>query len=513
MRVDHIASRLLARRRSRASSRAVGRGLLALVAAVTLLASFAAGPAQAADDLLRLAVATTYRVDPADAVVHVTLDVRATNLKPSTATTFFYFDTLSFGIQPEARSISATQNGRALSLTARPRDGYRQIVVKTPRLLFRQPTLTRITFDLPSGEPRSDSAIRVGRAHTRFPIWAWGDIGAGRRPGDPAPRLQGRGPDLPARYRSAAPLAARQRAADLRRRRHRGPEPLARDRDAANRNALTDVRLDLPDKAVTIHAWPEDKEWLARVTDVLKTGLPDLEDGDRSSLAGDRRARRERGVVGRDRGLCRSVRRCRRRDPDQRGARRAGHRPRGGPRLVRRQAVRPALDQRGARRGVRGAGGRRQRRHRPARATRRSVRSARAPSGSTRGRRRRGSTPTPGSPSRSATTRPGRSSPRSSPRSGRRGCATSSRPPPHAASRTPARARRDGDHDHGLAAVPRPGRGARRRDDRHCAVRAVDRDRRRGDRADRADRGPCRVRRPPRGRRRRGNRGSSSGSR
>ena len=151
---------------------------------------------------LRLAVATTYRVDPADAAVHVTLDVRA---RPTSSRArprrFFYYDTLSFGIQPEARSISATQNGRALSLTARPRDGYRQIVVKTPRLLFRQPTLTRITFDLPSGEPRSDSAIRVGRAHTRVPGLGVGRYGAGRRPGRSCLRaFSGRGPDLPARY-------------------------------------------------------------------------------------------------------------------------------------------------------------------------------------------------------------------------------------------------------------------------------------------------------------------------
>ncbi len=255
----------------------MGRGLVALVAAVTLLASFAASSAQAADDLLRLAVATTYRVDPADAEVHVTLDVRATNLKPSTATTYFYFDTLSFGIQPEARSISATQNGRALSLTARPRDGYRQVVVETPRLLFREPTLTRITFDLPSGEPRSDSTIRVGRAHTRFPVWAWGDT-----------ELADVRVILPRAFTAEVesfPVDTDQPlhlspgggqptyvADDI-----EDPNRWHATVDAANRNALTDVRLDLPDKEVTVHAWPEDKEWLARVTDVLETGLPDLE--------------------------------------------------------------------------------------------------------------------------------------------------------------------------------------------------------------------------------------------
>ena len=273
----HIASRSLARRRSLAPSRAAGRGLVALVAAVTLLASLAAGPAQAADDALRLAVATTYRVDPAGAVVHVTLDVRATNLKPSTATTFFYFDTLSFGIQPEARSISATQNGRTLSLTARTRDGYRQVVVKTPRLLFRQPTLTRIAFDLPSGEPRSDSTIRVGRAHTRFPVWAWGDTGLADvrviLPRAFAAEVQSfpldTGQPLHSSPGSGQPTYVADDIED--------PNRWHATVDAANRNGLTDVRLDLPDKAIAIHAWPEDTEWLDRVTDVLETGLPDLE--------------------------------------------------------------------------------------------------------------------------------------------------------------------------------------------------------------------------------------------
>ena len=73
-------------------------------------------PARAAEDSLRLAVETTYRVDPAKGAVHVALDIHATNLEPNTATRSFFFDTLSFGIQPSARSIVATADGRKLTV-------------------------------------------------------------------------------------------------------------------------------------------------------------------------------------------------------------------------------------------------------------------------------------------------------------------------------------------------------------------------------------------------------------
>ena len=123
--------------------------------------------------------------------------------------------------------------------------------------------------------------------------------------------------------------------------------------DVADRDALTDVPLDLGGEDVVVHAWPEDREWLDRVVDRRRGQRARPRGRHRAALAGRPRARDHRGVVGADRGLCRAVRLGHRRDPDQRGPRRADHRPRGGARLVQRRAVRPALDQRGPGRRVR----------------------------------------------------------------------------------------------------------------------------------------------------------------
>ena len=59
---------------------------LAVVLAVMAMGVPAgAAPVQAAAEPLRLAVAATYRIDPAGHAVHVALDITATNNKPNTA--------------------------------------------------------------------------------------------------------------------------------------------------------------------------------------------------------------------------------------------------------------------------------------------------------------------------------------------------------------------------------------------------------------------------------------------
>ena len=105
------------------------------------------------------------------------MDMTSTNLKPSTATRIYYYDSLSFGVQPEARSVKATSGDRRLTVTTKAHDRFRDVVVRTPRLLYHQTQTTHITFDLPGGKPRSASPVRVGRAYAAFTVWAWGDPG------------------------------------------------------------------------------------------------------------------------------------------------------------------------------------------------------------------------------------------------------------------------------------------------------------------------------------------------
>ena len=205
------------------------------------------------------------------------MDVTSTNLKPSTATRFFYYDTLSFGVQPEARSVQATSGDRRLTVTTKAHDRYRDVVVRTPRLLYHQTQTTRITFDLPGGKPRSASPIRVGRAYAAFTVWAWGDPGLADIRIVLPPKFSGDVRALPAdtpdQLTSTTKAGRLSYAADD----ITDPEEWYATVDIADHDALTDVQLDLGGEDVVVHAWPEDREWLDRVSTVVEASVPDLE--------------------------------------------------------------------------------------------------------------------------------------------------------------------------------------------------------------------------------------------
>jgi hypothetical protein len=250
---------------------------LAVLALVATGTSLGITGARAADDLLRLAVVTTYRVDAPKAAVHVTLDIRATNLKPSTATTYYYFDTITLGVPDEAKGVVADSGGGRLTVTTRPRDGYRQVVVHTPRLLYHQTHTTRLRFDLPGGKPRSDSPFRIGRAHAAFTAWAYGDAGLADvrivMPDTFDADVHGWPDEIANQPRSTTRGGLRTFAVDD----LDDPEDWYASIEASDHKALTNVPLGLAGMAVTVHAWPEDKAWSDRVATVLREGLPRLE--------------------------------------------------------------------------------------------------------------------------------------------------------------------------------------------------------------------------------------------
>lgn len=266
----------------RTAGRRLARSLAAaqLFAALALVAtgtSVGIARVRAADDFLRLAVVTTYRVDAPKAAVHVTLDMRATNLKPSTATTYYYFDTITLGVPDEAKGLAASSGAGRVSITTRPRDGYRQVVVHTPRLLYHQTYTTQLRFDLPGGKPRSDSPFRIGRAHAAFTAWAYGDAGRADvrivLPSSFDADVHGWPDEVANQPRSTTRGGLRTFAVDD----LDDPDHWYATIDASDDKALTNVSLGLAGKDVTVHAWPEDKAWSDRVATVLRSGLPRLE--------------------------------------------------------------------------------------------------------------------------------------------------------------------------------------------------------------------------------------------
>ena len=136
--------------------------LIAVVAAGALAGTLGATPVRAASDQLRVAVAATYRVDPPKGAVHVSLDITATNQKPDTATTIYYYRSVAFGVPLDGVSFKATSNGSALGVSSTVHTTFRELTISYPNLYHGKSRKIRLTYDLPSGKPRS--ASRSGSA-------------------------------------------------------------------------------------------------------------------------------------------------------------------------------------------------------------------------------------------------------------------------------------------------------------------------------------------------------------
>jgi hypothetical protein len=254
-----------------------GRWLAVTVPVLLLLGAISPPPAQAAEDTLRLAVAATYRVDPGAASVRVRLDIEATSLAADTPTQIFFFNTLRFAVQPEARHFAATSGDLDLPVSVEARNGFRAVSIAIPDLYYQQTRDVRLTFDLPSGEPRSSSPIRVGQAHADFVAWAWGDAGLGDVRIVVPGRFEAVVQTLPSGVSEPIDQPTTSGRLEYVADRIDSPAQWYASVEASDQSALTDVLLALPGKRIRIHAWPEDDEWLRRVSRVLGYGLPGLE--------------------------------------------------------------------------------------------------------------------------------------------------------------------------------------------------------------------------------------------
>jgi hypothetical protein len=263
--------------------RATAAGI-ALLASLGLLLAPVASPrvaaAEEADDGLSLISNATYTLVPDQGLVHVSVGVTASNTKPNlvretptgSVTTRYFFESASLAIHAEATNVTAAAAGTALRTRLTPEDGFTIARVDFPSDLYVDQSLTfSVDFDLPGGEPRSDSDIRVGSAFATFYAWAFGDSG------DVTINVPG-GFDVEA---SGSPT--RETAAD-------GVTTIAATGISdvvdwyaivvADRpDALTQERLDLADgERLVIRAWPEDELWRERVGGLLEIGLPVLAD-------------------------------------------------------------------------------------------------------------------------------------------------------------------------------------------------------------------------------------------
>ena len=272
-----------ARRRTRPSltppDGVVLRRLLLFVAATVLalagtLAPARAPVAQAATDGLTLSTATTYTLVPARHVIRVVLDITARNNKPNVTAggilTRYFYEGARLAIQSEAKAVRASSNGLRLTATTKADDGFRVLEIRfRTALFFRQTAKVRVTFDLPGGAPRSASDIRVGTAFATFVAWAFGDTASVRVVIPAGFEAEATGSTAAKSTSNGATIFRATRITDV------GAWYLVVNAD--RQSALTSDRIDLSGgEHVVIRAWPEDKEWRTRVSELITKGLPEL---------------------------------------------------------------------------------------------------------------------------------------------------------------------------------------------------------------------------------------------
>ena len=263
--------------------RASGRPLLRAVAvvafvAVALLGPAGASPVLAADDALSLVSSSSYSLNPDKGLIHVTVEVTATNNKPNlvqqipggTRTTRYIYDSAAIVVHAEATEIRASAGKRALATRVTAEDGYTIVqVIFRGDLQYKQSTGFRVDYDLPGGAPRSDSDIRVGSAFATFYAWAFGDRGDVSIVIPAGFEVETTGSTIAENVKDGVTTLSAAGISD--------PNEWYAVVVADRRDSLTRDRLDLDGgEHVVVRAWPEDVEWRTRVRDLLRVGLPVL---------------------------------------------------------------------------------------------------------------------------------------------------------------------------------------------------------------------------------------------
>jgi hypothetical protein len=256
-------------------------GVLSVLAAVAPPAASPALPflaaldppvALAADDLA-VTTKARYVVAPANGVIRVAVDVAVVNQKPNGVSggviTRYFYDSVNLGVQLEATHLRATQDGERVRVTSSTRKNFRLVTIAFRDDIYLGETArVRLQFDLPAGEPRSESDVRVGPAFATFLAWAFGDRGSVRI-------------DIPGGFDvdvSGEDMASHA-VANLQVLTATTEDALGWYAwiNARNDDGLTRERLELADgEEVVVRGWPEDSRWRRRVSVILSDSVPDL---------------------------------------------------------------------------------------------------------------------------------------------------------------------------------------------------------------------------------------------
>ena len=266
-------------------SSAVRRGLHPLTRVLLVLALAVptlpmAAPAARADGGLDIAAKTIYTVDAESGRLHVSIEYTVTNTTPSTTSggviTRYYYDRYGLVIPDESEDLRATNQFGSLRVSdeiLELEDGSegRVATIHMGSIFYRQSRSFTFSFAIPGGEPRSESGARVNPAYTAFWVTAFGD-----------PDMSEVEIRLPADFEVTT-------YGDFVERTDTEDEIVLAEDDIADPyewgvfisgrrdDSLGSTVVDLGELDVEVRAWPGDHHWADRVEDVVRTGLPQLQ--------------------------------------------------------------------------------------------------------------------------------------------------------------------------------------------------------------------------------------------
>ena len=248
---------------------------LAVVAFLTLIPGAVPAVAEP-EDGIRVEGTVRYEVLPDDERVRVTIDVTLTNLTPDRGLTYYYFDRIGIPAPAEAANVSARRvGGGTLSTgwegTEDPQ--WRVLITRlSPVLRYGSPQQLEISYDLPDLEPRSDGWTRATPAFATFLVVPYGDRGHADVEivvPDSYEDVHIAGAELSSSKDGDATVYTATGIDE--------PEEWWAIVAARDGSLLEEQEVEVGDHNALLKYWPGDDEWAEFASDVVATGIPELE--------------------------------------------------------------------------------------------------------------------------------------------------------------------------------------------------------------------------------------------
>lgn len=188
---------------------------------------------------------------------------------------FSFFESFVFVAPADTPDISVTSHGQSLEWVRESLDADFDLITATlaEQLRSGESQSFEVTYTLPQGEIRSDSAFLSNPAHHGFPLWSFSDPGTGslilRVPEDA---------ELSELTESLEVVATSDGFVDWSPRNFDAPSDYFTFVNVVRDERLISTNLDVSGQHIEIRSWPGDTEWLDFARGTIEGGVPVLED-------------------------------------------------------------------------------------------------------------------------------------------------------------------------------------------------------------------------------------------